>query len=227
MTSVLSSASSRPYLSHHTLTHSLLTLTTFINTFLSGQSLTHCCQGNHLSPYMVIVLLLMSLDVKETGQMIYKSLLPWLPDMIQNIQELLLKGSFDGVTITNLTYLTHLTSLLSSLYTFTTHYGFTWSAGISPAHVANTAVCTLHSLLTTDNHQSSVCSLLYTSPDMYIYVYHNKAICELKPSLLGAISALGWVCEKDFDLSPMTLSSLSSLPITLSLAIPSSRSVSY
>ena len=46
LTSVLSSASSRPYLSPHTLTNSLLTLTSLITTFLSGRILPYW-QGQH------------------------------------------------------------------------------------------------------------------------------------------------------------------------------------
>ena len=81
----------------------------------------------------------------DTGRLLYKALLPWLPDVIQTTQGLLLRGSLDGQL--SLSHLTLLTSSLSSLHSFSSLYGFSWSADISPTHLMRSALSTLHLVL--------------------------------------------------------------------------------
>lgn len=154
--SVVSTALSRPYLSSHTLTLSLLTLNSFLSTFLSGSSLTpDLWQGKITLDNGEFV----SMDTNttggqsDTGRLIYKTLLPWLPDMIQTVQGLLLRGRVaDQLSLTDLTLLT---SSLSSLHTFSSLYGFSWSADITPTHLMSSALCTLHSVLSSNDLQAN------------------------------------------------------------------------
>ena len=143
--SVLTSACTRPYLSTHTITSSLLTLNSLISTFLSGSALNSdlwqgeslgnsvCYHGNDTG------------GRSETGRLIFKTLLPWLPDVVQSVQVLMLRGSLDGRP--SLHHLSLLTSSLSSLHTLSSLYGFSWTGDISPAHLTSSALDTLKSVL--------------------------------------------------------------------------------
>jgi hypothetical protein len=181
VTTVVSSASSRPYLSPHTLTLSLLTLNSFLTTFLSGSILSpDLWQGGQ----------------SDTGRLVYDTLLPWLPDMVGTVEGLLLRGTLgEGLSLPHLTVLT---SSLSSLHTFTSLYGFSWSGDISPAHMMSTALRNLHSALSSNDQE-----------------------LELTCGAVGSLGAVGWVCARNTDLPRSTLSSLLSLPPHLSFHKPS------
>ena len=85
----------------------------------------------------------------DTGRLVYDTLLPWLPDMAGTVEGLLLRGTVgEGLSLPHLTLLT---SSLSSLHTFTSLYGFSWSGDISPAHMMSTALRNLHSALSSND----------------------------------------------------------------------------
>lgn len=99
LTSVLSTASSRPYLPQHSLITSLQTITALLTTILSGHSLssTNGIVYGHVQCLMAVYLYCVCVCVLEAelemGKILYKCMLPWLPEMMQNLHELLLKGS--------------------------------------------------------------------------------------------------------------------------------------
>ena len=103
----------------------------------------------------------------------------------------------DGTRI-SLPYLHLLTSSLSALHNFSTLYNFPWFtySDTSPAHLASRAAQTLHSAL-------------------------HAGDTVLTPAVLGAVTALGWVCGEDTPLPAPCFSLLRSLPLSLSLTRPS------
>ena len=166
--SVLSSASSRPYLSPHTLSLSLLTLNSFLTTFLSGSSLfPHTLQGYvTLTSQTILLPWLHTADSQcTTGRLIYRTLLPWLREVVGTVQRLLLRGRV-GERL-SLPDLTLLTSSLSSLHTFSSLYGFSWLGDISPAHLMTSALSTLTSALSSDDKQANTLSYFSFHNMMY------------------------------------------------------------
>lgn len=107
--------------------------------------------------------------------MLFKSLLPWLPDVIQTVENLLLRGWLEDDP--SISHLTLLTSSLSSLYIFSSLYNFTWSTDISPLHLMNSALCTLNSILSaSDDLKVSNTQLLSGAKDYVTLLSLETAI---------------------------------------------------
>lgn len=113
-------------------------------------------------------------------------------------------------------------SSLSALHHFMTLFNFPFTAHreISHAHFANVAA---ERLLTC--HQEEVRGHICTCYSLCIPVLplvtpSLPVQCQLSSPVLGALSALGWVCGEALPLPPRTISLLLSLPVSLHLTRP-------